>query len=322
VRSTLRLTIGAPSNPGPGRNPIYQAWPRPERGFIHTPISSEGKLAYLFDDWAMNLNAAFGANPVSGFRYEDKDGIVRPGDSWRADYTTGDGVMTYHYNLAGVTASAQRRRPVILNRAFRSVGELGYVFRDQPFKTLDFWSDKSADSGLLELFCASEQTGDYRAGQVNPNAATAKVWQALLQGAAKQASDLTQTVQSSEATAMVQAVVADLAAQGPLSNPSELVTRLSSALYAAFAGVANTATQKPANNKTYGETPVRALSENLSGRTWNLLIDVAAQTGRIGMQASGLEDFMVEGERHYWMHIAIDRYTGEVVDRQLEPYYE
>jgi hypothetical protein len=27
---------------------------------------------------------------------------------------------------------------------------------------------------------------------------------------------------------------------------------------------------------------------------------------------------VVEGERRYWLHVAIDRYTGQVVDKQLE----
>src|SRR5205823_8503014 len=38
------------------------------------------------------------------------------------------------------------------NRPFRSVGEMAYAFRDQPFKTLDFSSASSPDKGLLDLF--------------------------------------------------------------------------------------------------------------------------------------------------------------------------
>ena len=32
------------------------------------------------------------------------------------------------------------------------MAELGYAFRDLPWKTLDFF-DKSADAGLLDIFC-------------------------------------------------------------------------------------------------------------------------------------------------------------------------
>lgn len=50
-------------------------------------------------------------------------------------------------------------------------------------------------------------------------------------------------------------------------------------------------------------------------------MDVVAQTGsfRGGTTAS---DFLVESERRYWIHIAIDRYTGRVVDQQIEPIFE
>ena len=29
-------------------------------------------------------------------------------------------------------------------------------------------------------------------------------------------------------------------------------------------------------------------------------------------------DFIVEGEQHYWVHVAIDRFTGRVIDKQIE----
>jgi chloramphenicol 3-O-phosphotransferase len=51
---------------------------------------------------------------------------------------------------------------------------------------------------------------------------------------------------------------------------------------------------------------------------WNLLIDVVAQSGRYSPNAGALDQFFVEGEKRYWMHVAIDRYTGEVVDKQVE----
>jgi hypothetical protein len=29
--------------------------------------------------------------------------------------------------------------------------------------------------------------------------------------------------------------------------------------------------------------------------------------------------FTVEGERHYWLHLSLDRYTGKVTVQSLEP---
>ena len=28
--------------------------------------------------------------------------------------------------------------------------------------------------------------------------------------------------------------------------------------------------------------------------------------------------FVVQGEQHYWVHVAIDRFTGQVIDKQIE----
>jgi hypothetical protein len=50
-----------------------------------------------------------------------------------------------------------------------------------------------------------------------------------------------------------------------------------------------------------------------------LLIDVVAQSGRYKPNEQIFrDDFVVEGEQHYWVHVAIDRFTGEVLDKQIE----
>ena len=67
------------------------------------------------------------------------------------------------------------------------------------------------------------------------------------------------------------------------------------------------------------ETVARALADTTQTRTWGLLIDVIAQTGHFKPNASSLQnDFVVEGEEHDWVHVAIDRFTGQVIDRQIE----
>ena len=48
------------------------------------------------------------------------------------------------------------------------------------------------------------------------------------------------------------------------------------------------------------------------------MIDVVAQTGRYPQSAKSVDNFLVEGEQHYWVHVAIDRYTGQVIDKQVE----
>jgi hypothetical protein len=43
-----------------------------------------------------------------------------------------------------------------------------------------------------------------------------------------------------------------------------------------------------------------------------------AQTGRYPQSATTLANFTVEGEQRYWIHLAIDRVTGQVIDKQIE----
>src|SRR5207244_6608458 len=62
-------------------------------------------------------------------------------------------------------------RPVMMNRPFRSVGEMSYAFRDQPFKTLSFSSASSPDVGLLDLFSTNDYSdpSGMRGGVLNLN---------------------------------------------------------------------------------------------------------------------------------------------------------
>jgi hypothetical protein len=47
----------------------------------------------------------------------------------------------------------------------------------------------------------------------------------------------------------------------------------------------------------------------------NLLIDVVAQSGSFKPNATSLHnDSVIESEQHYWVHVAIDRFTGQVIE--------
>jgi len=87
-------------------------------------------------------NSALGtiADNTTGSRvyYKDPDGEVRAGDGAYRSGLNGQPMATGNF----------ASRPVILNRPFRSVGELAYVFRDLPFKSLDFFTANSGDAAL------------------------------------------------------------------------------------------------------------------------------------------------------------------------------
>jgi hypothetical protein len=285
-------------------NPVFDSWP------------GNGNTAFAYQTYALvpgspsqRLLGELVANVTSSHTYyTDADGVLRPGDAWKQNPTTGDGCLLFPGK------SADACRPTVLSRPFNSVAELGYAFRDLPFKSIDFDSTSSADAGLLDAFCLDEVIPTV-AGRVNPSRAPLPVLQAMLTGGAK---DSSQTISSSEADMLAAALQANMSnsSQGPIVNRADMAARLSTIVDASSLSTADTV------DKAYREAPVRTIVTTLNTRTWNLLIDVIAQTGKMSTTAPSGGSFIVQGQRHYWLHVAIDRYTGEIVDELLEPVYE
>jgi len=65
--------------------------------------------------------------------------------------------------------------------------------------------------------------------------------------------------------------------------------------------------------KSRREAAARALAESAQVNTWNLMVDLVAQSGRM-VQGQ----FLVEGEKQVWEHVAMDRFTGKIVDELRE----
>ena len=231
-------------------------------------------------------------------RYRDLDGIIRPGDGYLGALPTVPGRIA--------------DRPRILNRPFQSVGEMGHAFRDLPWKTLDFSTRNSGDLGLLDAFSTEETAGDVPlvAGKVNLNTAPAPVLAALLTGAGK-TEDSSQVLSPTEAS-QIAASVTNARQTAPFRDTGDLVARALSPLSATngspISGI----------RKTEREAAIRTLSGIGSTRTWNFLLDLVVQGGRFSTAAQNANQFSVRAERRYWVHLAIDRVTGEVLDRQWE----
>lgn len=66
------------------------------------------------------------------------------------------------------------------------------------------------------------------------------------------------------------------------------------------------------------EASIRPLAAAGQVRVWNVMVDVVAQVGRFSPSANSLDQFTVEGEQRVWVHLAIDRLTGKVIDQQTE----
>ncbi|HEY8965076.1 MAG TPA: hypothetical protein VIM58_01450, partial [Candidatus Methylacidiphilales bacterium] len=192
------------------------------------------------------------------------------------------------------------------------VAEMGYAFRDDPWRTLDFSSQSSADGGLLDLFCLNENKQELRAGVVNLNTASPTVLSALLLNAYRDPSANDRTpLTANDASLIAAALRAQL---GTGAAPAFVVKSAADLPFLAD----RIAASLPDRFKWKREAVARSFADVANGRTWNLLVDVIAQSGRYPANATSLDRFNVEGERRYWLHVAIDRYTGKVIDQQLE----
>jgi hypothetical protein len=279
------------------------------------------------------INGPVDARDTATTTYIDNDNITRPADAIYPGSATTTGARTPYYDTGATTSRVYH--PIILNRPFRNVAELGYAFRDLPWKTLDFFSDKSADAGLLDIFTVSvdapvlDGSGNVigiappttAAGSVNLNSTQAADLQSVF--AESILDEINSTTISPTGTGVRdaptlanQAVTAISAA--PVQNRSELITRANLPTTILPTTTASTATTDDQTVKARREVVARAVSSVSQTRVWNLLIDVVAQSGRYAPGETDLKKFNVEGEQHYWIHVAIDRFTGQVIDKQIE----
>jgi len=213
---------------------------------------------------------------------------------------------------------------VLLNRRFEHVGEFGYAYNPAstvPSKTLDFASATSKDRAILDFFTYNEASP--RAGIVNLNTRNIPVLASIIKGALLNdpGAENTPTAllsQTSDALNAAQAIVQETTNTGLGHGPA--LTRADVARLAAVAAV-----RLPSVLGTSDETKqtiARALADTGQVRTWNLMIDVIAQTGHYGPNAQDLTAFIPEGEKRYWLHIALDRDDGTVLGTQLEEVIE
>lgn len=286
--------------------------------------------------------------------YADADGVVRrAAGAWvgAQSSNTPTGLPLAVANKSSGSSLVRNAvqsssRPVILNRPFRSVAELGYVFSGIPWKNLDFFAPESGYAGLLDVFCVNE-TNEANAlvgGKVNLNTRQAPVLQAILAGAYKDEWNPGATTIPGEANALASMIAdklvartqSNVAGKGPLGNVSDLVGRwvkkkspsgtdttsppYGPASYDGFSADLSSILPSGPDQciQRFREASLRALSTTGQTRVWNLMIDVVAQTGSYPKSATSLSQFNVEGETHYWVHVAIDRLTGQVIDKEIE----
>jgi hypothetical protein len=195
------------------------------------------------------------------------------------------------------------------NQPFRNVGELGYAYSTAGSNnTIDFVTSTSRDGPILDLF--TYNIAPLRAGQINLNTQNPNTIEAMLKLAWASTTNGS-GVSAANARNAALAFVAEtrrLPARGRDELPRVI----------AATGVGSAIGSSDENK----EAVARAIGEVATTRTWGLMIDVVAQAGHCPPSASGLADFVIEGEKRYWLHIAIDRFTNQILDQQLEAVYE
>lgn len=244
--------------------------------------------------------------------FQDPDTILRSPDAGIG--FTGNGKTPTQANPYG-SLTDMTRRPVILQRPFQNVAELGYVFRDVPWQTLNFYNSQSADSALLDLFSVMDEA-PVTAGRVSISTRQTPVLEALLSQTAQ-----TYTNTSPLSAAETSTIAAAMGTLAYASGAPTVNIPVNLADIASFVPTAATSTPTLSPKKFYRESIARALAGGQT-RTWNLMFDVVTQAGRFPRGQSSSGDFLVEGENHSWISVAIDRFTGKIVDLQVEKVYE
>jgi hypothetical protein len=320
-------------------------------GNLGSPFSpfTKGALADLtFNRLLGSTGDTYSSYTDPDYTLATKNQIARQGDSnpppgfTKASYATHGIDSPYTYSrfpnttgMPGALSIPTDAQPIMLNRPFTSVAEMGYAFRDDPWRTLNFSSYDSADGGLLDFFCLNENDSATRAGVVDINNASVELLTALLMnayrdpvipttGASNPAGSLatpnaTPPLALADATKIAQGIRTAL---GPVNNPTMVLRNVADLPLLITKMAKATPSPLPDTFKYKREAIVRALADIMNTRTWNLMIDVIAQSGRYPTTATTLDNFVVEGERRYWVHVAIDRFTGRVTASRVEPVTE
>jgi hypothetical protein len=276
-----------------------------------------------------NTAFAYGMEP----NYSDtvgSDGHINGDDPWNGDCSHNQSGNNPH-RPCGAPAPVS---PVVISHAFSNTGELGYGIDTSlggptpgptPLPTLDFSSPNFYDAPVLDFFSYNPISSAYpRAGIVNLYTKNAPVIAAMLAGTLKNDVGASPTpnplpiisgtpAATSEAMRLANAIVAEtqgVLAGAPPSGWSVTRTDMTRAIAARLAARATNVVWGAGTADEIKKSIARSLAEMGQTRTWNLFIDVIAQTGRYAPDATDINQankFTVEGEKRYWLHIALGR---------------
>jgi hypothetical protein len=252
----------------------------------------------------------------------------------RQDRETNDG-----HGPLGKPIPAPGATPIVLDHAFTTTAELSYALKTEDgFTPIDLHTTGNLDATVLDFFTYNPVDHSYpRAGIVNLNTKNPPVLAAILKSALRKDMDVvpgptpmptvSQSAPGYDAMAAAQLIVDETWTNNRPALTRADIGRLTSVAATAISTIgANSSAEEIDKCR---ETIARALSEVTQARTWNLFVDVIAQTGRYAPDATNVTQankFIVEGEKRYWLHIALGRdlVNGnvDVLGTQLEEVLE
>jgi hypothetical protein len=104
-----------------------------------------------------------------------------------------------------------------------------------------------------------------------------------------------------------------------LGYTSDAISERANLFPGAFAGHPASRDRPRAANSSQASHDVSARALGEVDQTRNLMFDVIAPNGRYPPNATSLQNsFVAAGEQRYSVHVAIDRFTGQVLDKQIE----
>jgi hypothetical protein len=178
-----------------------------------------------------------------------------------------------------------------------------------PWKTLDFYTTNSADMALLDLFESYEHP-PVVAGKISWNTPYPEIWKSLLVGAnrAYLAED-PMTISNDDASKIaVKISQICTGSENPPVSRSDFARSMTStevsSLWPAF--------------KHHRESIIRQIAEVGQSTTMNLMMDLVVEDGKQRMGVGQKIEFKTQGRRRYWVFMAIDRLTFEILEMKIE----
>src|SRR5438270_42889 len=191
------------------------------------PVAAVIKSIWPNGTSPQNLGSGSSPNPATYAQnvnsYADVDGQNRMGANASGLSNPSASISPSPFP-ATTTQFGESVRPLVLNRPLRSVAEMGYAFRDQPFKSIDFLTTSSADAGLLDLFCVNDNTNSsrLRAGVVNLNSRQSAVLAAVIARVLQRDDSTSSDVNAASANTIGRNLVTRTAAT-PLFSRADLI---------------------------------------------------------------------------------------------------